>query len=301
MTWIFLCRYMYIMYKYTYTIDGIPHRIKSVNQIHTADANGIIPISPSQNEVCRKLKFILREWIQLANENNIHWFCNGGTMLGAIRDKGLIHYDNDMDLVILFRDYPKIKRMVSDTCVIDVCEQGFQMHLKNQPYPFIDLWLEAPNPENPNEIILACPYFNGKCTYGGNLVWPNEKYAMHDVMNLVQLPFEDMMVNVPQNYECYIKQQYGDDCLYRYVVQDHTDNHSLYDIIPPPKIRMELWESWQRLIQAVGLDTCPTIAGQESYIIASLCTIEVATPTKSKMKRKKDVITRYIREKLSNI
>ena len=44
------------MYKYTYIIDGITHKIKSVQPIHTADANGIIPISRSQNEVCRKLK-----------------------------------------------------------------------------------------------------------------------------------------------------------------------------------------------------------------------------------------------------
>jgi len=78
---------MYIMYKYTYTIDGIRHKIKSIDPIKTADENGIIPISQSQNEVCRKLKVLLREWIQLAEENNIHWFANGETMLGAIRDK----------------------------------------------------------------------------------------------------------------------------------------------------------------------------------------------------------------------
>jgi hypothetical protein len=281
------------MYKYTYIIDGITHKIKSVQPIHTADANGIIPISRSQNEICRKLKSILREWIQLAKENNIHWFCNGGTMLGAIRDKGLIHYDNDVDLVILLSDYAKIKRLVSDTCVIDVCEQGFQIHLKNQRYPFIDLWLEAPNPENPDEIILACPYFNGKCTYGANLVWPNEKYSTQDVMNVVQLPFEDMMVNVPSNYEYYIKRQYGDDCLVRYVVQDHTDAHSLFEFIPHPKTRIEFWESWQRFNEAIGLDTCPIDSGKASFLLASLITNYFATPTKDKLKRTMYIIDRY--------
>ena len=288
---------MYIMYKYTYTIDGIRHKIKSIDPIKTADENGIIPISQSQNEVCRKLKVLLREWIQLAEENNIHWFANGGTMLGAIRDKGLIHYDNDLDLVVLFQDYYKIKHLVSDTCVVDVCEQGFQFHLKNQPYPFIDLWLEAPNPENPNEIILACPVFNNKITCGANLVWPNEKYATEDVMNLVQFPFEDMMINVPSNYEYYIKRQYGEDCLVRYVIQDHTDDHSLIEYIPDPKKRMEFWESWQRMNQHIGLDKCPTTIGQESSIIAALYAIEVATSSKGKTRRKMELIARYLNEK----
>jgi hypothetical protein len=287
------------MFEYTYTIDGIPHEIKSVQPIHTADANGIIPITQSQNDVCRKLKFILREWIQLAKDNNIHWFCNGGTMLGAIRDKGLIHYDNDIDLVILFSDYDKIKRLISDTCVIDVCEQGFQIHLKNQSYPFIDLWLEAPNPENPDEIILACCYLNGKCTYTGNLVWPNEKYATQDAMNVVQLPFEDMMVNVPSNYEYYIKRQYGDDCLERYVIQDHTDVHSTIEFLPHPKTRMEFWESLQQFYKTIGLDTCPTTAGQESILLMTLISNYFATPTKGKLQRTMYIIDRYKNDKLN--
>ena len=290
------------MHSYTYTIDGIHHKIKSIDPIPTADANGIIPISQSQNDVCRQLKFLLREWIQLAEENNIHWFCNGGTMLGAIRDKGLIHYDNDIDLVVLFQDYYKIKHLVSDICVADVAEQGFQFHLKNQPYPFIDLWLEAPNPENPNEIVLACPVINGICTYGANIVWPNEKYATEDVMNLVQLSFEDMMVNVPSNYKNYIQRMYGEDCLVRYVIHEHTDNHILYvTILPHPKIRMEFWESWQRLNEQIGLDRCRSPYGKESNMITALLAVELATPNKNKTRRKMELIARYLNEKWKQV
>lgn len=289
------------MYSYTYTLDGIHHEIKSINPIETADANGIIPISKSQHNVCKKLKFLLREWIHVAKENNIHWFCNGGTMLGAIRDKGIIHYDNDIDLVVLLQDYNKIKNLVGDKCVVDVCEQGFQFHLKNQRYPFIDLWLEAPNPENPNEIILACPYFNNKCTYAANLIWPNEKYVTKDVMKLVQLQFEDMMVNVPSNYEYYVKRQYGDDCLVRYVIQDNTDNHSLVEYLPEPTKRMEFWESWIMLHQHFGFDKCPTLVGKESSIIIGFIGIEIATPNKSKTKRKLELIARYLKDNVKYI
>ncbi len=289
------------MYSYTYTIDGIHHNIKSISPIPTANADGVIPISDSQNEVCRKLKILLREWIKLAKKNNIHWFCNGGTLLGAVRDKGLIHYDNDLDLVILLQDYDKIKHLHSKKCVIDVCEQGFQIHLKNQSYPFIDLWLEGPNPDNSSEIVLACPYLNERPMYCGNMVWPNEKYMIDDVMNVVQLPFEDMMVNVPSNYESYIKRQYGDDCLIRYVIHDHTENHAVYDIIPSPEQRILFWEASERLFQRIGLDKCNSKAGKESHVLIALLVIQLATPSKNKIKRHIELLSKYIQEKIKDI
>ena len=116
-------------------------------------------------------------------------------------------------------------------------------------------------------------------------------------MNLVQFPFEDMMVNVPSNYEYYIKRQYGEDCLIRYVIQDHTDDHSLIEYLPDPIKRMEFWESWQRMNQHIGLDKCPTTVGQESSIICALYAIEVATSSKGKNRRKMELIARYLNEK----
>ena len=55
----------------------------------------------------------------------------------------------------------KIKNSVcSDKFLINVGEQGFQLNYKSKGFPFVDLWLNAPNPENPNEIILAGPYLH---------------------------------------------------------------------------------------------------------------------------------------------
>lgn len=133
------------------------------------------------------------------------------------------------------------------------------------------------------------------------MVWPNEKYDLNDAMNLVQLPFEDMMVNVPSNYEYYIKRMYGDDCLVRYVIQEHTDNHSLFEIVPHPKKRMELWESWHRLNQHIGLDRCDSMYGKESNIIISLLATELATPNKNKTRRKMELIARYLNEKVKQL
>jgi hypothetical protein len=109
------------MHKYKYCLDGIQHEIKSQEPIPTANRDNVIPISKEQNQIAKELKELLREWIRIAEKNDIDWFCNGGTLLGAIRDKGLIHYDNDLDLCVFFKDYEKIKN--------SVCTDKFVIHL----------------------------------------------------------------------------------------------------------------------------------------------------------------------------
>ena len=268
------------MYSYTYCLDGIDHNINSCSPLEST--NGVI-ISSEQNVVAHNLKKLLKRWIRFANENDIDWFCNGGTLLGAIRDKGLIHYDNDIDICVFFKDYDKIKNLqCGDKYTIHECEQGFQMISKHNMFPFIDLWLVAPNPKNKNEIILATPFLNNKLTFWTNQMWPNDKYALNDVIKFDKLPFEGMMVNVPRNYEMYVKKMYGDDCLERYVVSKHTDNHLLYDIIPMPKIRMKFWNGLYKLD--------PNLCG----IFAGYLTTELAMSNEDKYKILLEIIKKNI-------
>lgn len=282
------------MHKYTYCLDGIKHTIKSQELIPTANKNGIIPITREQNKIAGQLKQLLHEWIRLADNHKIPWFCNGGTLLGAIRDKGLIHYDNDLDLVVFLKDFHKIRNI---TCgpkfKIDCCEQGFQLHFKDKMFPFIDLWVEAPNPNNPEQIIIASTILNdGTPTYIGNFIWPNDNFNVKDVTNFVKVPFEDLIVNVPQNSEQYLRKMYGDDCLTRYVIQTHTENHSIVDdLLPHPRIRMKLSHT------LLKLENQPTISSSITALCGTLITNEFATSDKDKNKRHMQIIQRHIGER----
>ncbi len=278
------------MHKYKYCLDGIHHEILSQEPIPTANQDNVIPISKEQNQIAKDLKELLREWIRIADKNDIGWFCNGGTLLGAIRDKGLIHYDNDLDLCVFFKDYEKIKNAVcSDKFVINVCEQGFQLNYKSKTFPFIDLWLIAPNPENNNEIILACPYINNRLTYYASRMWPNDKYLKQDVSKCKKLNFEGMMVNVPKNYKRYVKRMYGNDCLTRYVVSSHTDIHTWwFNIVPNSKKRMLLWETFDKIDPI----TCRTVC--------ALLTNQCLMQEKDKFKNSLTIISEHIKDKLQN-
>jgi hypothetical protein len=152
--------------------------------------------------------------------------------------------------------------------------------------------VEAPNPNNPEQIIIASTILDdGIPTYGANFIWPNDNFKIKDVATFVKVPFEDLVVNVPRNSKQYLKKMYGDDCLTRYVIQTHTDDHSMVDLFPHPKHRMKLFNTLFKL------ENKPTIASTITSLCMSLMTNEFATSDSGKIKRHLDIITRHMGER----
>lgn len=78
-------------------------------------------LSPMQSRELEIMKIVL----EVFTKEHIHYYMVGGTMLGAIRHKGFIPWDDDIDIGILRPDYERF---------ISVCSRYFPEHIKLRTY-----------------------------------------------------------------------------------------------------------------------------------------------------------------------
>jgi phosphorylcholine metabolism protein LicD len=259
------------MHEYHYTIDKRLHQIQSIDKIDLADANGCIQISKEQNKICKQLKALLCEWIRFTKENKIHWNAMAGTLLGIVRDHGLIFYDNDIDVAISYDDMERVDTIMSKiNSKYDLrrIEYGYQLSFKNKMYPFIDVFLLNDDPFDKTRVI----YTDRLNMYGVHIIFPKEHFAKVDIINSKQALYEGILCNVPANTELYIKQIYGNDALTRYVQWDISLEHNsklanltMYTSEARVILDEYIYKTWCTLPNYINL----TLTKQIMYNIAS--------------------------------
>lgn len=287
---------------YFYVMDGIRHDISPCNEFPSQvkfvdDERTEIYISPKQQQICRILKKLLLEWKRIADELNIKWFVNGGSLLGALRDKGLIFYDNDIDIVVQMKDYHKLANYKgNDAFILTESEVGFNLSRSKTKFPFMDIWVIGPDLNDNKKMTVCGPIFDETPAYYFNKVWPNEWYCKKDLKSLKTELFEDIEVFVPRNAEEIIQRMYGPKCLKEYRIETHTEDHEIAAIpIFDVENRMKLAKCWKKLNDTLRLDRTKNNDGHMTCLIAKTITELTAVSSSNKHARIRGHVLDFIK------
>ena len=77
---------------------------------------------------------ILRVVDAICRKNNIPYFLESGTLLGAVRHGGFIPWDDDLDISVMRTDYPRLRKALQEQLPENI---GFQDWTTDCNYPML--------------------------------------------------------------------------------------------------------------------------------------------------------------------
>ena len=129
-----------------------------------------VPSEPQLVELHSQLFTLLVKFHEICMENGIKYSLYGGTLLGAVREKGFIPWDDDLDVVIVRKEYKKLRSVMKgynkNGFSFEESDQvaRFVNTQKGKPTVWIDLFVYDYISERalPRKIkIYACSFFSG--------------------------------------------------------------------------------------------------------------------------------------------
>lgn len=168
-----------------------------------------VPLSPKKLQYVQEtLRQRLRIFVDILDQHGYDYFLEGGSLLGCIREGGIIPHDDDVDISMLQTD---LDRLMNDkTVAYELKQHGLILKKQHPCYKLVCIKCS-------DKVFIDI--FGYDKTSDGRLVfhrernrimWPNNWFYIHEVYPLRSVMFEQFEVKVPQNAIPYLKRQYGD-------------------------------------------------------------------------------------------
>ena len=168
----------------------------------------------------------------ILTKNNIRYFVEGGSLLGAVRHKGMIPWDDDIDIGILDKDFEKVIPLFLKELYDDKIQIKVQRSTNDMIKVFIsDLWFK--NKETgqiigtPTIDIFKYAKSNDKVQLSSlkdRQRFKNCYYLKNELFPLKEYKFDNIVVMGANNPLPFLFRYYGADCLTQYKVDVRKDD-----------------------------------------------------------------------------
>lgn len=95
-----------------------------------------MPSEPQLVELHAQMLILLKKFHELCTEADIKYSLHGGTLIGAVREKGFIPWDDDTDISITRAEYEKLRKVMEKGnkygLVLSDCERIVRVSLENE-------------------------------------------------------------------------------------------------------------------------------------------------------------------------
>lgn len=171
----------------------------------------------------KMLNELLKKTIDIFEKNGLVYWIIGGTLLGAIRDKGLVQWDDDADLCLMHQDFERFLQLESqfieaNISILNYKRLGFfklyDLNGKNfldsdnvlSKYPFIDVFFFRRSKHRLFQHVIK--YSSDKVAFLKKNFARTNIFSWSDVFPLKKYQFEDYEIMGPNNPYEYLNRVY---------------------------------------------------------------------------------------------